>query len=576
MKFRTIARLGSLVLLLSMVLIRRPDVSAQGNPLVWSQVAGLPISVTFQDVVMYDVTTAFAVGSDGAEGVIYTLQYANGRWTGSLDYRFNAPVNALAVIGPDNIWVVGDNGLLAHKTAAGWSVGSAPVSGTALQTIQMFGDGSEGWAAGYVPVERVPGVVENPVLLHYTGGAWQRDTSVAGDIQLASLHFAPGAGWLVSDSQIWRNQNGGWQTESYSRPCEEYPSGCYPSLESVRAIDADEAWAVGYVGTACSVCSQKTSYILHRSNNTWEVFPLADVVNRPLRNDVPMATSLHAVTFADAGNGLAVGTIQEEGVTTVLMVFRHTDGVWSNEPLPLIEGELNAVNMLDARHALAVGSRGVVLGYGYGQQPQAQPNPTAREANPNDPDGLYFENVGHGLLPPFKGYWEHNGGLAVFGYPLTRVLAERGTDDGRVRMVQYLERQRYEYHRERNVIMLGLLGVELLTHQGRDWRAFPKADPNAAHYYPETGQAIAPEFWGYWSSHGLDLDLGQPEVTSAEALALFGYPISPPQLETNSSGDTVLTQWFERARFEYHPNNPAEYRVLLGLLGAELVAARGW
>ena len=27
------------------------------------------------------------------------------------------------------------------------------------------------------------------------------------------------------------------------------------------------------------------------------------------------------------------------------------------------------------------------------------------------------------------------------------------------------------------------------------------------------------------------------------------------------------TQWFERARFECHPNNPSEYRVLLGLLG---------
>jgi hypothetical protein len=26
------------------------------------------------------------------------------------------------------------------------------------------------------------------------------------------------------------------------------------------------------------------------------------------------------------------------------------------------------------------------------------------------------------------------------------------------------------------------------------------------------------------------------------------------------------TQWFERARFECHPNNPSEYRVLLGLL----------
>ena len=35
----------------------------------------------------------------------------------------------------------------------------------------------------------------------------------------------------------------------------------------------------------------------------------------------------------------------------------------------------------------------------------------------------------------------------------------------------------------------------------------------------------------------------------------------------------MLTQWFERARFEYHPNNPPEYQVLLGLLGNEWLAA---
>jgi hypothetical protein len=40
-------------------------------------------------------------------------------------------------------------------------------------------------------------------------------------------------------------------------------------------------------------------------------------------------------------------------------------------------------------------------------------------------------------------------------------------------------------------------------------------------------------------------------------------------METNASGDTVLTQWFERARMEWHPTNPPGFRVLLGLLGTE-------
>jgi hypothetical protein len=41
-------------------------------------------------------------------------------------------------------------------------------------------------------------------------------------------------------------------------------------------------------------------------------------------------------------------------------------------------------------------------------------------------------------------------------------------------------------------------------------------------------------------------------------------------------GDTVLTQCFERAVFEYHPGNEAPYQVLLRRLGVEELQARGW
>ena len=102
----------------------------------------------------------------------------------------------------------------------------------------------------------------------------------------------------------------------------------------------------------------------------------------------------------------------------------------------------------------------------------------------------------------------------------------------------------------------------------------PKADPRRPRYFAGTGQAIAPQFWEYWRSHGLEF--GDRGVTEREALALFGYPITEPQMETNSSGDRVLTQWFERARFEYHPNNPAASQVLLGRLAADMLAQRGW
>jgi hypothetical protein len=65
-------------------------------------------------------------------------------------------------------------------------------------------------------------------------------------------------------------------------------------------------------------------------------------------------------------------------------------------------------------------------------------------------------------------------------------------------------------------------------------------------------------------------------MSEREALALWGYPISAAQLETNSSGEEVLTQWFERARLEVHPKQPNG--VVVGRLGAELhaVVSREW
>lgn len=194
---------------------------------------------------------------------------------------------------------------------------------------------------------------------------------------------------------------------------------------------------------------------------------------------------------------------------------------------------------------------------------------------PVDPiDGCnYYEDTGHNLCGTFLAYWESNGGLPVFGYPITEEYQEENLDTGETYTVQYFERERFEYHPENAgtvyEVLLGRLGNEVLLMQGRDWQTFEKSDPSEANYMDVTGFAVAPEFIDYWSSHGLDF--GEPGFSFRESLALFGYPISQAEMETNAAGDTVLTQWFERARFEFHPDNPEGQQVLLGLLGVEVL-----
>lgn len=184
-------------------------------------------------------------------------------------------------------------------------------------------------------------------------------------------------------------------------------------------------------------------------------------------------------------------------------------------------------------------------------------------------DCEYFEATQHNLCEPFQGYWNENGELEVFGYPISEAFQERNPDLNVELRAQYFERERMEHHPENAgteyEILLGRLGAQTLELREVNWFAFPKDDPSAPHYFGETGFAVPEEFWQYWSSHGLDL--GDPGISFRESLALFGYPISPVQTETNMAGDTVPTQWFERARFELHEGG----LVLFGLLGVELV-----
>ncbi len=205
----------------------------------------------------------------------------------------------------------------------------------------------------------------------------------------------------------------------------------------------------------------------------------------------------------------------------------------------------------------------------------AAAQPSAEPSAPVD-DCTFFEETSQNLCDVFEKYWNAHGGLPIFGIPLTDAAPEENLDTGEVYETQYFERERLEHHPDLAgtpyEVLLGRIGNEVLLEMGINWFDFPKADPNDPNYFEETGHAIAPEFYDYWSSHGLDF--GDEGVSLRESLALFGYPISPAQMETNPDGDTVLTQWFERARFEYHPDNDPEHQVLLGRLGAELLELR--
>ncbi len=187
-----------------------------------------------------------------------------------------------------------------------------------------------------------------------------------------------------------------------------------------------------------------------------------------------------------------------------------------------------------------------------------------------------FAETGYCIGGDILTFWENNGGLPVFGLPLSARHSQSIAST--LRQVQLFERARIELHPENEPpydVQLGSVGVELLEQQGRDWRTFPRGKRTAetCRYFAETGQHICGDILAAWRASGIDLnDNGIAGDSEAENLALFGLPLGPEHTETLADGRQYTVQWFQRARFERHPENAPPADVLLGRLGSELAS----
>ena len=183
----------------------------------------------------------------------------------------------------------------------------------------------------------------------------------------------------------------------------------------------------------------------------------------------------------------------------------------------------------------------------------------------------YFTETGHNMGYSFRKYWESNGGLMQFGYPLTEEYLEKNSETGETYTVQYFERARFEYHPEyagtEHEVLLGLLGKTVTDGRSGEpsFRPIEPFENNEdAVYFEQTGHSLAWGFKGYWQATG--------------GLAVYGYPISQEFEErSETDGEVYTVQYFERNRFEYHPEYAGtEYEVLLGHLGRHVLQERKW
>ena len=169
-----------------------------------------------------------------------------------------------------------------------------------------------------------------------------------------------------------------------------------------------------------------------------------------------------------------------------------------------------------------------------------------------------FPETGKTVCGRFQQYWQQHGGLAQQGFPISAEIQETNDTDGKIYTVQYFERAVFEYHPENpppSDVLLSLLGVFLYAQKYP--QGAPGATPNnepGSRLFPETGHRLGGTFNQYWQTHG--------------GLAQQGYPISDEFMEKSDlDGKTYKVQYFQRAVFEYHPENKPPFDVLLSQLG---------
>ena len=194
-------------------------------------------------------------------------------------------------------------------------------------------------------------------------------------------------------------------------------------------------------------------------------------------------------------------------------------------------------------------------------------------APPSSSDSFTFAETGITVAGDFWTMWQGGRSFAdslfINGLPITPEREETSPSDGKVYRTQWFERARFEYHPENPTpsnVLLGLLGTAAV--QGRLSEApFARVENpgKGLAYFPQTGHTLGDGTEGGRAIAALWNRLG--------GLTQFGYPISQPFTETSKEdGKQYVVQYFERQRFEYHPENRGTpFEVLLGRLGAEQV-----
>jgi photosystem II stability/assembly factor-like uncharacterized protein len=269
-------------------------------------------SPALQGVAALSPDDVWAVGDLGI-----ILHHAHGAWTQVANPAGPKQLHAITMLSPSDGWAVGDQGTILHYSGGAWKDVSFHTSAN-LYAIAMLSS-AEGWIAG-----------NDNTILHGTGGNWQSVPAPQGLAMVGGIAMrSPTDVWITTDRGFLHYNGSAWRKSGPA--LSQFPGG-------ITLLSPTDGWGVG-------------SNILHFDGTTWKP-----------AGDQPGSELLRGIAMTSATNGWAVGG-QEHGPSgseTAALLY-YSGGRWQQVDSPTDAG-LFAVAMDSPSDGWAVGA-GVILHY---------------------------------------------------------------------------------------------------------------------------------------------------------------------------------------------------------------------
>jgi len=169
-----------------------------------------------------------------------------------------------------------------------------------------------------------------------------------------------------------------------------------------------------------------------------------------------------------------------------------------------------------------------------------------------DSPSRLFPETGHWVEGNIlEAYDENPNAEWVYGLPITGMFQVSNTGDAQELWYQYFERARFEYrpnNPEDLQVTISPLGAylhdvaepaEIITEQ---------AGLSSCQYFSQSSHQVCFAFLEFFNTYG--------------GISQFGYPVSEVEIR-----DGRKVQYFQKARFEWHPENNHGNRVVLSNIG---------